>query len=338
MRYLNSVYVRDYQARVGYRRGSLMVSGLEGKQRIAIETVDAVIMFGGQITTNALTELVRRNIRVAALTRGGRIRFLVSGPISGNVHLRQAQHRAASDSIKTLGITRNIVAAKLQNSRHVIARWARDNTDLSVRAELRDRADQLGEKIARTSVVDSPDGLRGIEGDASRLHFGAIRAVLKSEPLPFTARIRRPPRDPVNALLGLCYALLVTELVGAVETVGLDPQIGFFHRARSGRASLALDLIEEFRPIVDRFVVGIARRRQLKPSDFTRTAGGACYLTDSGRDQLLKLWEEHKNTGFRHGLVGRLVERWALPTVQATLMARHLRGDLSAYPPFVLLR
>lgn len=338
MRYLNTVYVRDYRARVGYRRGSIMVSGSEGKQRIAMGAIDAIVMFGGQITSEALTQLVRRNIRVAALTKGGRIRFTVSGPTSGNVHLRQAQHAAASDPAHTLLITRNVVAAKLQNSRQVIARWARDSSDTSVRAELRARVEQLGDKIARTALVESPYELRGIEGDAGRLHFGAIRILLSLADLRFTTRNRRPPRDPVNALMGFCYALLTTEITGAVETVGLDPQIGFFHRARSGRASLALDLVEEFRPIVDRFVVAIARRRQIQTRDFTVKAGGACYLTDQSRDRLLLLWEEHKGVRFRHGLLGRRVERWALPTVQATLLARHLRGDLPEYAPFVLLR
>lgn len=338
MRFLNSVYVRDYKARVGYRRGSLVIAGSEGKQRIGIEAIDAVIMFAGQITTDALAQLVRRRVRIAALTRGGRIRFIVSGPTSGNVHLRQAQHRAAEDAGTTLQITRNIVAAKLQNSRRVIARWGRDYPLPAIRADLRARSEQLGGKVAETANADSAHMLRGIEGDAGRLHFGAIRKVLSTEELQFTTRNRRPPRDPVNAMLGMCYALLVTEATGAAETVGLDPQIGFFHRARSGRASLSLDLVEEFRPLVDRFVVGIVRRKQLGTADFTFTAGGACYLTDSGRDRLLKLWEKHKDTEFQHYVLGRPVSRWALPTVQATLLARHLRGDLSGYPPFLLRR
>lgn len=338
MRYLNSVYIRDYKARVAYRRGSLLVTGTDGKHRIGVEAIDALIMFAGQITTDALTELVRRKIRVAALTRGGRIRFIVSGPTSGNVHLRQAQHRATEDVNTTLHITRNIVAAKLQNSRRVISRWGRDHSQPTIRAELRSRAKQLGRKITHIATVDTPHTLRGIEGDAGRLHFGAVRVVLSLERLRFTKRNRRPPRDPVNALLGMCYALLVTESTGAIETVGLDPQIGFFHRARSGRASLALDLVEEFRPLVDRFVVGAVRKKQFKSDDFTFTTGGACYLTESGRDRLLKLWEKHKNTEFQHDVLGRLVPRWALPTVQATLLARHLRGDLPGYPPFLLRR
>ncbi len=336
MRYLNSLYIREYQARVAYRRGSLLVTKPDGKQRIAMETLDAVIMFAGQITTNALTELVRRNIRVAALTRGGRIRFTVNRPISGNVHLRQAQHTAAADPVQTLDITRNIVAAKLQNSRRVIARWERDHPDASIRARLRSRVAQIGERIPQTAAADTPHGLRGIEGDAGRLHFGVMRIVLNKGPLQFGTRVRRPPRDPINALLGFCYALVLTEAEGAIETVGLDPQIGFLHRARSGRASLGLDLIEELRPLVDRFVVGMARRRQMRPDDFISTPGGACYLTDDGRDKLLKLWEAHKNTELQHKVLGRMVERWALPTIQATLLARHLRGDLPGYPPFVL--
>ncbi|MYA38789.1 MAG: CRISPR-associated endonuclease Cas1 [Gammaproteobacteria bacterium] len=338
MRYLNSVYIRDYKARVGYRRGSLVVTGMEGKQRIGIEAIDAVIMFAGQITTDALAQLVRRRVRIAALTRGGRIRFIVSGPTSGNVHLRQAQHRAADDVGTTLQITRNIVAAKLQNSRRVIARWGRDYPQPAIREDLRTRSEQLGGRVTEIANADSAHMLRGIEGDAGRLHFGAVRKVLSFEELQFTTRNRRPPRDPVNALLGMCYALLVTEATGAAETVGLDPQIGFFHRARSGRASLSLDLVEEFRPLVDRFVVGIVRRKQIGVADFTFTAGGACYLTDSGRDRLLKLWEKHKDTEFQHDVLGRPVSRWALPTVQATLMARHLRGDLPGYPPFLLRR
>ena len=338
MRYLNSVYIRDYQARVGYRRGSLLVAKPDGKQRIPIQTLDAVILFGGQITTEALTQLVNHNIRVAALTRGGKSRFTVNRPLSGNVHLRQAQHQAAADPARTLDITRNIVAAKLQNSRRVIARWGRDHTNTSVRTELRDRADQIGERISRTAVAETPHSLRGVEGDAARLHFGAMRILLSHGPLPFTARMRRPPRDPVNALLGMCYGMVLTEVAGAVETVGLDPQIGFMHRARSGRASLALDLMEELRPIVDRFIVGAARRRQMQPDDFTTTPGGACYLSDGGRDKLLKLWEQHKSTTLQHKIVGRQVERWAIPTIQATLLARHLRGDLPGYPPFVLSR
>jgi len=163
-----------------------------------------------------------------------------------------------------------------------------------------------------------------------------VARVLASTELRFSARTRRPPRDPVNAALGFCYGLMVTEFIGALEGVGLDYQMGFFHRPRSGRPSLALDLAEEMRSLTDRFVVTLVRRRQLGPNDFDETPGGAVYLTDGGRTKLIGAWEDHKDMEIRHRLLARDVGRWALPSVQATLLARHLRGDLPSYPPFVL--
>ena len=137
-------------------------------------------------------------------------------------------------------------------------------------------------------------------------------------------------------MLGFCYGLLVTECIGAVESVGLDYQMGFFHRPRAGRPSLALDLAEELRALTDRFVVSLVRRRQVDPDSFVHMPGGGVYLSDDGRTRLIKAWEEHKEAEIRHQLFSRPVSRWALPSVQATLLARHLRGDLPAYPPFVL--
>ena len=137
-------------------------------------------------------------------------------------------------------------------------------------------------------------------------------------------------------MLGFCYGLLVTEFIGAVESVGLDYQMGFFHRPRSGRPSLALDLAEELRALTDRFVVSLIRRRQVGPDSFVRMPGGGVYLSDEGRTSLIKAWEGHKETEIYHGMSGRQIGRWALPSVQATLLARHLRGDLPAYPPFVM--
>ena len=337
MRYLNTVYVLNHQARVQCRRGTLLVSSPEGSRRIPLEAIDALVVMGGaQITMQALDACVHRGIRVAALKRGGSVRFTVNGGTSGNVHLRSALFQASMDTSRSLALSKAIVAAKLQSSGTVVGRWSRDEKDPAGSDHLADRSEKIRARISRLAAAETDDHVRGIEGDAARIYFRAVGEVLSSSQLQFSARTRRPPRDPVNAMLGFCYGLLVTECIGALESVGLDYQMGFFHRPRSGRPSLALDLAEELRALTDRFVVSLVRRRQLNPDNFDRTPGGGIYLNDDGRTRLLTAWEEHKDAEIHHQLLGKPVGRWALPSVQATLLARHLRGDLPAYPPFVL--
>jgi len=337
MRYLNTVYVRNHRARVRCRQGSLLISSPEGSQRVPLEAVDAVVLMGGaQPTTQALDACARRGIRVAALTKGGAVRFTVNGATGGNVHLRTALFQAAMDKCHSLALTKAIVAAKLQNSSSVVGRWSRDDKDAERSGKLASRSEEIRNRVARLGGATTPDQVRGIEGDAARIYFRAVSLAVASAPFRFSARTRRPPRDPINAMLGFCYGLLVTEFIGALDSVGLDYQIGFFHRPRSGRPSLALDLAEELRALTDRFVVTLVRRRQVGPDDFEETPGGGVYLSDDGRSKLLTAWEKHKDTEIQHRLLGKPVGRWALPSVQATLLARHLRGDLPDYPPFVL--
>ena len=337
MRYLSTAYVRNHRARVQHRRGALVVTSPEGSQRIPLEAIDALIVLGGaQLTTQALDACVRRGVRVAALGMSGALRFAVSGPTSGNVHLRIALFGAATDEERSLTLSKATVAAKLQNSWKVVHRWSRDENDPVKRERLAVQSTQIRERIARLAAADTANHVRGIEGDAARIYFRALGEAVASGDLRFSVRTRRPPRDPVNALLGFCYGLLVTECIGAAEGVGLDYQIGFFHRPRSGRPSLALDLAEELRSLADRFVVSLIRRRQIGPDSFVHMPGGAVYLSDDGRARLIEVWEEHKEVEIEHQLLRRRVGRWALPSVQATLLARHLRGDLPAYTPFVL--
>ena len=337
MRYLSTVYVRDHRARVAHRRGSLLVSNTDGSQRIPLEAVDAVVILGSaQITTQALEACVRRGVRVTALKMSGAIRFVVGGSTGGNVHLRTSLYRAVTDDAHSLALSKAIVAAKLQNSRNVVDRWARDEKDPAEAGRLATRAAQISDRISRLPGVDTADHVRGIEGDAARAYFGALAQAVSKSDFSFSARSRRPPRDPVNAMLGFCYGLLVTEFIGAVESVGLDYQMGFFHRPRSGRPSLALDLAEELRALTDRFVVSLIRRQQVGPDSFVQMPGGGVYLSDEGRTSLIKVWEAHKEAEIYHAISDRQIGRWALPSVQATLLARHLRGDLPAYPPFIM--
>ena len=313
-----------------------MVKQETGTTRIPLASIDAVVLLGsGQVSTDALAACVKQGIRVASLRRSGAIRFVVGGPLSGNVHLRMAQNEAVINEEHSLAIARSVVAAKLQSSRTMLMRWARDADNLSRRQRLLRRAEMISERIAKVPYTRSADHLRGLEGDAARIYFGGLGHHLANSGVQFSNRTRRPPRDPVNALMSFCYGLLTAELVGALNAVGLDHQLGFLHRPRSGRPSLALDLAEETRPLTDRFAVALLTRKQLGAPHFVRTPGGAVYLADNGRDIVLKSWEAHKEKTVPHRILRRPVERWALPTVQATLLARHLRGDLRHYPPFV---
>lgn len=338
MRAMNTLYVTGHRSVVRYDRGTCIVADPDnGRTRVPLNTLDGLVLLGqGQVTSQMLSQCARRGIRVAALSRSGRVRFTCGGPVSGNVHLRVAQYRAADDSARAAAISREVVAGKIQNCRRLLARWSWDASD-SAKWVLNRTQERLSERLRNVSPCDEPDRLRGIEGDASRRYFQGLRAILSRTQWSFTARTRRPPDSPVNALLSYIYGLLVIELSGHLDAVGLDPQVGFLHGIRPGRPSLALDLVEEFRPAVaDRFVVGLLRRRQVAQSDFTTTPGNACYLTDDGRRKVLAAYERFKDGNTRHPLLDRTVPRWSLPAVQATLMARHLRGDIPNYPPYVL--
>lgn len=337
MRVLSVLYVTEHRSTVRVAKRNILVSRPDGAVRVPIESLDAIVMFGGQVTTDALALCVEHGVRVTALRRGGKVRFSVGGSTAGNVLLRVAQHRAAADPEATATISRAIVAAKLQNYRVLLQRWVWDAREPERSMMLAER-DAIAERIGKLSTEVDGDRIRGLEGDGTRRYFKGLSVHLGDEAGVgrFMLRTRRPPRDPVNALLSFLYALVQAELVGAIEAVGLDPQVGFLHQQRPGRPSLALDLLEEFRPAVaDRLAVRLIRRRQLRIEHFTANGAGAWYLADEGRRRVLEAYEEDKDDSVHHRLLRSDLPVWALPTVQATLLARHLRGDLPAYPPFV---
>lgn len=340
MRVMNTLYVRGHQAHVGLQKDALVVSDPEaGWRRVPLAALEGVVLLGnGQISTQALARCVESNIRVCSVRRGGKLRFVVGGPVGGNVHLRVAQLRRHEDPIARGALSRTIVAGKLQNYRRLLKRWSWDarSTDKGTLNMLRDR---VTDRLSALSAAETGDAIRGLEGDGTRWYLQGLAVHLANQAPEFrySGRTRRPPRDPVNALLSFSYSLLLTEIIGALDSVGLDPQIGFLHGVRSGRSSLGLDVLEEFRPtFADRFAVRLLKLKILRDSHFVRTLGGACYLTDEGRGILLKEYERFKDEEIPHRVLERLVPRWTLPQIQATLMARHLRGDLPAYAPYLM--
>jgi len=332
-----TLYVTEHRARLHMHHGTLLVEQPGKRQRVPIEAVEGVVLTGrANISNDTMGELVRRGIRVAALSRTGRLRFTVGGATSGNVHLRLSQFDASSDPLKAARIARWIVAAKLENCRRAVQRWSwgaqgadREIMDREVRV--------IADRIADLTGTTDGDKIRGIEGDGTRRYFRCLALHLDTgdEAMTFVRRSRRPPRDPVNAVLSFTYGLLLAELVGALDAVGLDTQVGFLHRPRSGRPGLALDLLEELRPsLADRFSVGVLMRRQIRLEHF-QVVGSGFYFTDEGRIALLGLYDQYRSGDVEHRVLGRSVGRWMLPTVQATLLARHLRGDLPVYAPYL---
>ena len=338
MQLLTTLYVADHRARVSSTGAALIVTSGDGrKSKVPLNALEAVVLLGhGQLTTDALAACVARRVRVVALTRTGSVRFVVGGATGGSVHLRLAQFRASGDADRVLAISRALVAGKLQNSRRLLQQWIGSATGLE-RAHLTGIADHLRERLARLPAARDPDHVRGIEGDAARLYFQGLGHHLDAAGvgLPFLSRTRRPPRDPVNALLSFAYTLLVGRMCGAVESVGLDPQVGFLHGLRPGRPALALDLIEELRPAyADRLVMRLLTRREMTAEDFAMV-GGACYLSDLGRSRFIDSFESFMGEDVQHPLLRRTMPRQLVTGVQATLMARHLRGDIANYPPYL---
>jgi CRISPR-associated protein Cas1 len=341
MRVLNTVYVTEHGARVGYRRGSITVSsrGERSGKRVPINGVDGVVLTGrAQPSAELLSECSRRRIRLAAVGRTGRLRFVVGGPQEGNVHLRLAQQRFTQDPSAVAAFARTFVAGKLQNCRRLLLRWSRESPDDRVRLFERHRY-ALEERLRSLPGTGDGDKIRGIEGDGTRRYFRGLALHMghRSPDFAFYGRTRRPPRDPLNAALSYTYGLLLVEVAGALEAVGLDPQIGYLHGVRSGRSSLALDVLEEFRPALgDRFVVRSINRGQLRSEHFTMAPGGSCYLDDEGRKTLIDHYEAFKSEEIRHPLLDQVMPRAQLVHVQATLLARAIRGDLATYPPYII--
>lgn len=337
---LNVLYVQTQGALVRLDHDAIRVD-VDGGLRLRVPFIrlSAVVVFGRVSVSAAVIERCAREGRsIVWLDRRGRFAARIEGPTRGNVLLRRAQHRALDDPQRTLEIARRLVAAKLQNSRQVLLRAAREAMSAADESRLDGGAARVGDAILRCGGVTSLAELRGVEGDAARAYFASFGAMIRvsRDEFIFESRTRRPPRDPVNALLSFLYAIVLAECSAALEGVGLDPQVGYLHVLRPGRPALALDILEEFRaPVVDRLALRLINRRQIRPDHFERFAGGSCSLTEEGRRIVIGAFQERKLEEVRHIAAARKLPLGLVPHVQARLLARHLRDDLPAYPPFL---
>jgi CRISPR-associated protein Cas1 len=339
---LNTLYVTSEDAWLRKDGANLVVeiAGVE-KARAPLHMLDGIVTFGRPgASPAALAACVDAGITISFLEPNGRFLARVEGVRTGNVLLRRTQHRVADDPGRTAVIVRAVVTAKTANQRTVLRRALRDYADMKPEpaAALNAAERRLTDILRRTMAAAGVDELRGLEGEAAAVYFAVFRHLLRrdDDEFVFRGRSRRPPLDRVNALLSFLYAMLGHDSRSALESHGLDPQIGFLHADRPGRASLALDLMEELRPVLaDRLALSLINRRQLGADDFIVEEAGGVRLTDDARRQVLIAWQERKRETLRHPFLGEIAPLGLVAALQAQLLARHLRGDLDGYPPFI---
>ena len=308
-------------------------------QRYPLHTLSSIVTFSYPGASPSLMgACAERNIGLSFFTPNGRFLARSSGESNGNVLLRRTQYRIADDPVKSCEIARTMIFGKLYNSRWSIERTCRDHSLRVDSARLKDCTEQIKKLLNPVIEETSMETLRGLEGVGASAYYGVFDDMIlnQKEAFFFHGRNRRPPLDAVNAMLSFAYSLLSNDCASALESVGLDSYVGFLHRDRPGRSSLALDLMEELRPIMaDRFVLTLINNRMVSPGDFEFRESGAVLLRDDARKTFIKAWHERKRETITHPYLKEKLQWGLVPYVQALLLARYLREDLDAYPPFL---
>lgn len=341
MHLLNTLYVTTAESHLRLDNDTLRVEvEQETRLRVPLHHLQAVVCFGHvSLSVPLMHRLADDAIALVLLDTHGRFKARLEGGVNGNVLLRMAQHNGARDAAATLGIARCLVAGKLRNQRQVLLRGAReakasDDTEALSRAAL-----DLAASLRAVPGAPTLDSLRGVEGEAARTYFAALNRLVRTElrsAFAMNGRSRRPPRDRFNALLSFFYSMWMNDCRSACEAAGLDPQIGFLHAVRPGRAALALDLMEEFRPFADRLALTLVNRGQIAGEDFTEREGGAVLLDGDARKAAVVAYQERKQEAITHPLLAESVPVGMLPLVQARLLARCLRSEVTTYVPFAM--
>jgi len=336
---LNTLYVSSQGSYLRKEGETIVVEREQEKVlQLPVHTIGSIVCFGNVLCSPFLLGFCAENdVSVSFMSEYGRFLASVRGPVSGNVLLRRQQYRMADDEERTRDIAANIVAGKLANCRVVMNRAVRDHGERTDACAIKGASAAIDRLIDGLPRADDGDAVRGIEGMAAAEYFGVFNHLIvdQKEEFSFHDRNRRPPLDPVNALLSFVYTLLTHDVRSALETVGLDPAVGFLHRDRPGRPGLALDLMEEFRPVIaDRLVLSLINRRQVEPKGFKRAENGAVVMDDATRKVVLVEYQNRKQDEVEHPYIGEKVPVGLLFFVQANLMARYIRGDIDGYPPF----
>ena len=339
-KHLNTLFVTTQGAYLG-KDGETVAVKIEQKTvlRIPIHTLDGIVCFGAVGCSPYLMGFcAEKDVAISFLTEYGKFLAMVKGPVSGNVLLRRKQFRMADMPNVSAQVASFVLTGKIANCRTVLERSLRDHSEKLDRSSVKKVSNRLSMYIRKELQKDNLDSLRGIEGDAAHQYFSVFDELIfqQKDAFSFSGRNRRPPTDRVNCLLSFVYTLLVHDVRSALESVGLDTSVGFLHRDRPGRPSLALDMMEEFRPfLADRLVLSMINRSQVKPDGFTIKESGAVHMDDDTRKTVLTTYQKRKQENLVHPFLNEKIQIGTLFFIQALLLARFIRGDLDGYPPFI---
>ena len=340
MQLLNTLYVTLPDAWLRLDNDTLRIEvERETRLRVPLHHLTAVVCFGHVgLSAPLMHRLADEGIALVLLDSNGRFKARLEGAVSGNVLLRQAQFARGADAAFTLDMARSFVAGKIKNTRQVLQRGAREAKSEAEAAVLTRRADDLAASLRALPGAATLDAVRGVEGEAARQYFSGLPLLVRAdlrEHFTMDGRTRRPPRDRFNALLSFLYAMWMNDCRSALEAAGLDPQVGFLHALRPGRAALALDLMEEFRPWADRLALTLINRGQVQADDFDLREGGGVALQGDARKAVVVAYQERKKDEINHPLLAQSLPLGLVPLAQARLLARALRDDTMPYLPFV---
>lgn len=335
---LNTLYITTPESYLSKDGENVIVSVNQQEVfRISVLNVESIVTFGYMGASPGVMKLCTdKGIGLTFLSPHGRFISRIQGQVQGNVLLRKAQYALSEDENVSLELSKIFIAGKIQNYRYILRRYERDYGEVDeVEAAVREM------DVAKRMLLSATQKaqIRGLEGDAASCYFSVFPHLIINQKtdFPFSGRNRRPPKDAVNAMLSLAYTLLTNDITSALETVGLDPYVGFLHTLRPGRASLSLDMIEELRAYLgDRFVLSLINRKQITASDFRYQGEEGVVLTDNGRKKFLTAWQARKKEIVTHPFIQEKIPIGLIPHVQAMLMARCVRGDLDTYPVFII--
>lgn len=344
-KHLNTLYITSNDAFVRKERETFVVEikDAEGNSKKAfqapIQSIENIVCFGFKaLTPQLMAFCAENNVGISYLTEQGKFLARVYGAQKGNVLLRKAQYAISDSELESLKIAKNIIAAKATNFRSLLQRHQRNHPEITS-DEVASAIELLGSRLSSIQRAETLNELRGYEGEAAAEYFSALKNLITSqrEDFNFDKRSKRPPLDAANALLSFLYAILANDVRSALETVGLDPQVGFLHQLRSGRPSLALDVMEEFRAYLgDRVMLNLINLKQVTIKDFEIRESGEVRISDKARKELLTSYQKRKQEEITHPFIGEKMTIGLLPHIQAQLLARYIRGDIEEYPPFYI--